>query len=104
MVEWQGASVPLADLCREHGIDRSTAIYRIDVKGWSVERAMTEPVRESRPRRKALQPCAELELLTEAIALVRGAVVRLEDVAMTPSRQLWVFQARQWLRRNAERL
>ena len=44
VVEWKGEQRFLADLTKEHGINRYTLRWRLSV-GWDLERALTTPVR-----------------------------------------------------------
>lgn len=42
-VEYNGERVPLAELCKRHGIKRSTVHSRVIVHGWPLEEALTAP-------------------------------------------------------------
>lgn len=47
--EVDGARVNFSKLARAHGMDRGTISYRLK-KGWSLEHALSEPLRYGRPR------------------------------------------------------
>lgn len=44
LIEWNGVSHIAADWANLTGIKRTTILERIDHRGWSVDRALTEPV------------------------------------------------------------
>lgn len=47
MVEWEGQLKPLSVWAAIKGIDRSILYQRIHVHGWSISKAMSQPVRRS---------------------------------------------------------
>lgn len=51
-VEYKGERVPLAELCKRHGLKRSTVHSRVIVHGWPLEEALTEPPNKHRRHKR----------------------------------------------------
>ncbi len=52
-IEWAGERLPMAEWSRRTGIPQSVLRYRIDLAGWSLDRALTTPRHGWRRRRSA---------------------------------------------------
>jgi len=52
LLEWRGQTKPIAQWSAELGLSKGAVYQRIHTKGWTIERAFTQPVRYQ-PRRSA---------------------------------------------------
>tara|TARA_R100000808_G_C2137335_1_gene145461 strand:- start:1445 stop:1801 length:357 start_codon:yes stop_codon:yes gene_type:complete len=110
-VVFKGVRRDLAELCREHGIDRQTVLYRLN-KGMSIEAALTPPrpyPKVSRPRRivkikeiKELHPRPGTErynrLVRDGIEVLIDCRAVIEALDPTPRRKRILSEIRRWLR------
>jgi hypothetical protein len=106
-VFYQGNERVLAELCREHGIDRRTVVSRLD-RGIAIEVALVKPVRRYPKARKRQAPKPKpverppqrmryTDLVENAADLMVDVREFLKDQEVTPQRERLLAGVRQWL-------
>jgi hypothetical protein len=107
-VFYRGSECVLAELCREHDIDRRTVVSRLD-RGIDIEVALIKPVRRYPKARKRQAPAPKpkpverpqrmryTDLVENAADLMVDVREFLKDQEVTPQRERLLAGVRQWL-------